>query len=71
MKSTKDKRRRFNKRERRAIFLAADGKSDLSDEPLPENWHADHKDPHSKGGVTDVINGQALTPKENLKKGAK
>jgi superfamily II DNA or RNA helicase len=35
----------------------------------PSNWHADHIVPHSKGGDTDVLNGQALCPTCNLKKG--
>lgn len=39
--------------------------------PLEPGWHADHVFPHSKGGETDVINGTALCPKCNLKKGNK
>lgn len=66
----KPERRRFNKSERIALYLAADGKSELSGEPLGDDWHADHIIPWSKGGITDVINAQALNAKENLKKGA-
>lgn len=36
---------------------------------LSAGWHADHVEPYSKGGETDVINGQALCPRCNLKKG--
>lgn len=63
-------RRSFSKTEKVALYLAADGKSEMSGEPLSENWHADHKVPFSKGGVTDVANAQALTATENLKKGS-
>jgi len=48
--------------------MAADGKSEISGEPLPSDWHADHEKPWSKGGQTDVGNGQALLPGENLAK---
>lgn len=61
-------RRRFSKKERRAIYLAADGKSDISGKPLGDTFHADHKVPFSKGGPTDVVNGQATTPEENMAK---
>jgi len=63
-------RRFFNKRERAALFLAADGKSEMSGEPLEENWHADHVVAWSKGGLTDMNNGQALNAIENIAKGA-
>jgi superfamily II DNA or RNA helicase len=33
-------------------------------------WHADHYVPWSQGGETDLINGQALCPNCNLRKGA-
>ena len=64
------KRRRFNKREKRALFLAADGNSELSGLPLGDAWHADHVKPWSLGGTTTMDNGQALTSEENLRKGA-
>jgi superfamily II DNA or RNA helicase len=62
--------RTFSKRQKDALFLAADGKSEFSGNQLDENWHADHKNPWSCGGETDVMNGQALNPEENLRKGA-
>jgi superfamily II DNA or RNA helicase len=37
---------------------------------LELGWHADHEEPWSEGGVTDVANGQALCPACNLQKGA-
>lgn len=61
-------RRLFNSRERTALFLAADGRSEMSGEPLGSDFHADHIYPFCAGGETDVINGQVLTPKENLAK---
>ena len=63
-------RRFFNSRERTALYLAADGCCTRCGAELEPGWHADHVDPHSHGGETDVINGQALCPDCNLKKGA-
>lgn len=37
---------------------------------LEPGWHADHKQPYSKGGPTDTLNGQALCPKCDQQKGA-
>lgn len=61
--------RLFNKRDKSALFIAADGKCSNCGDPLPIGWHADHIMPYSKGGETDVSNGQALCAKCNLKKG--
>ena len=36
---------------------------------MPPDFHADHRDPWTRGGVTDVINGQALCPTCNRRKG--
>lgn len=63
--------RRFNTREREALFLAADGKCSRCGEILGPGWHADHVRPWSQGGVTDVVNGQALCAECNLRKGAR
>ncbi len=64
-------RRRFNKSERAAMYLAADGKCEECGIQLEPGWHGDHVNPYSKNGITDVINGQALCPPCNLKKGNK
>lgn len=62
-------RRRFNASERAALYLAADGRCARCGCELEPGWHADHIHPHSRNGVTDVVNGQALCPPCNLKKG--
>lgn len=64
-------RRRFNSSERAALYLAADGHCARCGIPLVSGWHGDHVTPYSAGGPTDVINGQALCPECNLKKGPK
>ena len=64
-----DPRRRFKTAERVALYLAADGHCSRCGTELQSSWHADHVTPHSLGGPTDVINGQALCPSCNLKKG--
>lgn len=66
-----DSRRRFAGRERTALYLAANGRCSRCGAELEPGWHADHIDPHARGGITDVINGQALCPPCNLKKGAR
>lgn len=63
------RRRRFRKSERVAIFLESEGKCANCGEPLGADWHADHIEPWSKGGLTDVINGRALCATCNLRKG--
>lgn len=64
-------RRRFNSSERAALFLATDGRCERCGTELQPGWHGDHVTPYSAGGPTDVINGQALCPTCNLKKGAR
>ena len=64
-------RRVFSDAERAALYLAADGKCSICGTELLPGWHADHEDPYSRGGKTDVTNGQALCPTCNLKKGNK
>lgn len=59
----------FSDSQRAALYLAADGRCTNCGDPLPPGWHADHRDPYSAGGPTDVINGQALCPPCNLTKG--
>ncbi len=73
-------RRYFNGGERAALYLAADGRCQCRgceacgpgpcSRELQPGWHADHVQPHSRHGQTDVINGQALCPPCNRKKGA-
>lgn len=70
MTETLDPRRRFSGRERTALYLAADGHCTECGVDLEPGWHADHVDPHARGGRTDVVNGQALCPDCNLLKGA-
>lgn len=60
--------RRFNKRQRAALFIASEGKCAMCGKPLDPHWHGDHVKPFSKGGETDVINGQALCPDCNQMK---
>ena len=64
-----DERRRFSKRERSVLFDIADGCCMECGDPLEPGWHADHDMPYSRAGETDVINGRALCPPCNLKKG--
>lgn len=64
-------RRRFSSRERVALYLAADGKCSRCGKELEPGWHGDHVTPWSRGGQTDVTNGQALCPACNEKKGDK
>lgn len=63
--------RRFNRKQRTALYLASDGRCALCGVELEQGWHADHEHPRVHGGPTDVINGQALCPTCNLKKGKK
>jgi superfamily II DNA or RNA helicase len=61
--------RRFNQRHRKALYVVAGGRCELCGIQLVA-WHADHRIPWSRGGETDLINGQALCPNCNLEKGA-
>ena len=63
--------RRFNKKQRDALERAAGGLCSQCGIRLPSGWHADHVIPFSKSGNTDVLNGQALCPNCNLRKGNK
>lgn len=66
-----NQRRRFTKRQKIDLYLASGGLCEICQQPLPPVFHADHIKPYSKGGITDVINGQATCPKCNLRKGDK
>lgn len=61
--------RRFNSGQRVALYLAANGHCTSCGIELITGWHGDHITPYSAGGPTDVVNGQALCPTCNLKKG--
>lgn len=61
--------RRFSTRQRIALYLASGGACALCGATLQAGWHGDHRTPYSKGGETDVLNGQALCPMCNLRKG--
>lgn len=63
--------RTFSHAQRLALYEAAGGKCQICGKPLGAHWHADHIQPYSKQGATDVINGQALCQECNLKKGNK
>lgn len=67
--TARDPRRRFNARERAALFISAAGNCPRCGDALSRDFHADHRDPWARGGVTDVINGQALCPTCNRRKG--
>lgn len=64
-------RRAFNGSERAALYFLAGGRCEECGVALPPDWHGDHIYPASKGGSTDVINGAALCPPCNLRKGDK
>lgn len=61
--------RRFSRSQRAALYLAADGRCSDCGAELEPGWHADHIDPWSRGGVTDVTNGRATCARCNLRKG--
>lgn len=61
----------FSKQQRLALFEFYQGKCAICFDKLDSSFHADHIIPYSKGGKTDVLNGQALCAACNLKKGNK
>lgn len=63
-------RRRFNRGEKNALYMAAGGDCAACGTALPAGWHADHVAPFSRGGATSIVNGQALCPGCNIKKGS-
>ena len=68
--------RGFSDEQRLAIYWRDGGRCQLIKKCDGKNklgwndWHADHKTPHSKGGSTIVSNGQVACPECNLSKGA-
>lgn len=66
-----DPNRNFTASQRAEIFLRSGGKCKVCGVQISKtNFHADHIKPHTKGGKTDVENGQALCVACNVKKGA-
>jgi len=65
--------RLFSKPQRTALFLYARGRcaNPACRQPLEQGWHADHQHPWSRGGETDIHNGQALCAACNRRKAAK
>lgn len=64
-------RRRFNRTERNAIFTRAGGRCEGCGVKLGRDWHADHRRPFARDGVTEIANGRALCPDCNRQKGAR
>ena len=64
------KRRSFSPMQKLIILQRANYRCEICGVMLtPDNFHADHKIPYSRGGKTEVYNGQALCLTCNLKKG--
>jgi 5-methylcytosine-specific restriction endonuclease McrA len=68
--TSRDPRRRFTQRERTAMYLAAGGICPRCGKDLDTDFHGDHRLAWSRGGATDVTNGDALCPDCNRAKGA-
>jgi hypothetical protein len=65
----KDPKRGFTEEQRWAIYVRDQGKCQMCGvEVKQEEFHADHKDAHARGGWTTVDNGQVLCIPCNLKK---
>jgi superfamily II DNA or RNA helicase len=68
---SKDPRRFFSNQEARRLYLRTGGKCARCGKPLDSGkFEADHIIPHSKGGRTMIVNGQALCRDCNQEKGA-
>ena len=71
----RDSVRSFSQEQRLAIYWRDGGRCQLIKKCDGKNklgwndWHADHKIPHSQGGATIVSNGQVACPACNLSKG--
>jgi len=63
--------RRFSRFQRSVLHDVAQGCCEECGAPLDDTWEADHIQPSSLGGTTDVINGQALCRRCNRRKGAR
>ncbi len=68
---------RFSEKQRLKIYIRDKGLCQIKDKCDGKkklawnNWHADHKEPISKGGKTTVENGQVSCPACNLAKSDK
>ena len=60
--------RTFTAAQRRLLFKLTGGLCARCKKPLTVGWHADHIVPHSRGGKTEVSNGQALCASCNVRK---
>ena len=63
--------RLFNKKQKSVLKWLSKGFCQICGDRLPTIFHADHVLPFSKGGKTNLLNGQALCQRCNLSKGAK
>lgn len=61
--------RHFTKGQRRLLLWLSAGFCQSCGRRLIGEFHADHIQPHSKGGSTTTKNGQALCAQCNLRKG--
>ena len=66
-----DPLRNFTKEQRREIWRRSNGHCVICGNDLGNDWEADHIHPYSKGGKTEVVNGQALCRPCNSRKRAK
>ncbi len=62
-------RRSFSGTKRAALYLAADGRCERCGAPLEPGWHGDHQLAFAAGGTTDTVNGAALCPTCNGRRG--
>ncbi len=62
------RKRFFNRRERITLFLHSAGMCRICGAELEPGWHSDHVTAFSRGGATELANGQALCARCNLKK---
>ena len=68
----KDSKRNFDESQRQVIYRKDKGVCQICGKECDWNdWEADHIVPWSKGGKTEIENGQVLCPTCNAKKGAK
>lgn len=61
--------RYFSSKQRKMLRLLAGNQCSECGQKLLNSFHADHRIPFSKGGKTNLNNGQALCANCNLKKG--